>query len=256
MSNNATQAVSAAPVVTDQSKYLIHSRVGILGILDTLHEAGSLVTAYFGAGNDFLLTSIATVRPDQSEVIMDYGADSAANQRALQARRITFVAAHDRIKIQFVATSVTKVRYGGRDAFGIPIPTELLRLQRREYFRITTPLSRPLKCLIAPQSPAVPGPTEATIIDISCGGVALLDSSEPGNIETGVCFRGCRIILPDAGTVTADILVKSVFDVTLKSGTKHKHVGCEFVGMPERERAVIQRYINKVERERRSRTAG
>lgn len=252
MPDQADKPVKIEPVATDQSKYLIHSRVEIAAILGTLRKAGSMVTAYFGSGNDFILTSIVAVRPDEGEVVMDYGADAAANQRALQAKKITFVAAHERIKIQFVTEALRQARFEDRNAFGMPLPATLLRLQRREYFRIATPLTRPLKCVIAPQG----APAEVSIIDISCGGIALIDSSEPADIEVGVCLRNCSILLPDFGAVTANILIKSTFNVTLKNGAKHKHAGCEFVDMPERERAKIQRYINKMERERKDRAGG
>ena len=240
----------------DQSKYLIHSRLEIAAILGTLHKAGRMVTAYFGGGSDFILTSIVAVRPGQNTAFVDYGADAAANRRALQAKNITFVAAHERIKIQFVAASLRQARLGGRDVFSMAIPATLLRLQRREYFRIATPLTRQLACIIAAQAAPVRAPAEATIIDISCGGIAVIDSSELADGEPGACFRGCRILLPDIGAVTADILVKSSYEVTLKNGARHKRAGCEFVDMPERERAKIQRYINKMERERKDRAGG
>jgi flagellar brake protein len=253
MPDQTEKLMNAEPAAADQSKYLIHSRLEIAAILGTLHKAGSLVTAYFGGGSDFILTSILAVNPEQGTLVMDYGADAAANQRALQAKKINFVAAHEHIKIQFATATPRPVRFDGREAFSMPLPTTLLRLQRREYFRIATPLTRPLKCVIAPQGAPVQAPAEVAIVDISCGGVAIIDTHEPADIETGVCFRACRILLPDVGEVTADILVKSTFEVTFKNGSKHKRAGCEFVGMPERERAKIQRYINKVERERKDR---
>ena len=240
----------------DQSKYLIHSRLEIAAILGTLCKAGSMITAYFGGGNDFILTSIIAVRPEQNVVFVDYGADDGANQRALQTRKITFVAAHERIKIQFVAESLRPARFGGREVFRMAIPATLLRLQRREYFRIATPLTRPLVCSIAPQAAPVHAPAEVTIVDISCGGIAVIESSVPAGIETGVCYRGCRIFLPELGEVTTDILVKSTFEVTLKNGSKHMHAGCQFMDMPERDRALIQRYISRLERERKDRAAG
>ncbi len=240
--------------VSELSKYLVGSRAGVVAILGTLHKAGSLVTAYFSGGNNFVITSILAVRPEQDELVLDYGADAAANQRALQAKRITFVANHERIKIQFYSASLRQARFEGRDAFSTPLPSALLRLQRREYFRITTPLARPLKCSMAP--PSVPAPVEMNIIDMSCGGIGIIDAGKSFEIETNACFRDCRILLPDIGTVTADIRIKSTFNVTLKNDARHKHVGCEFVSMPERERTKIQRYINNVERERKNRAGG
>lgn len=256
MPDQTDNLLKIEPVAADQSKYLIHSRMQIAAILGTLRKAGSMVTAYFGYDNDFILTSVVAVRPEQNEVVIEYGADNAANQRALHAGRITFVAAHERIKIQFATDSLRQVQFDGRNAFSMPLPAALLRLQRREYFRIATPLARPLKCLIAPQAAPVEAPAEVTIVDISCGGVAIIDSSELADNQPGVRFRGCRILLPEIGAVSADILVKSTFEVTLKNGVKHKHAGCEFVDMPERERAKIQRYINQLERERKDRGGG
>jgi len=240
----------------DQSKYLIYSRLEIATILGTLNKAGTMITAYFGGGNDFLLTSIAAVRTDQGQVYIDYGADDEANQRALKAQSITFVAAHERIKIQFAADALRAARLGGREVFGMAIPATLLRLQRREYFRITTPLTRPLKCIIPPQAEPMNLPAEVTVIDISCGGIAIIDATDPAGIETGAHFSGCRIILPELGAVVADIEVRSTFEVTYRNGAKHRRAGCEFIAMRERERALIQRYISRLERERKDRAGG
>ena len=241
---------------SELSKYLIDSRVGIVAVLFTLQKAGSLVTAYFSGGNNFVITSILAVGAEKDELVLDYGADAGANQRALQAKRITFVAVHERIKIQFYTNALRKVSFEGCDAFSTALPSALLRLQRREYFRISTPLARPLKCLIAAQAAPLAVPAEANIVDLSCGGVGIIDTSETSSIETDACLQGCQIPLPEIGTVTVDLRVKSTFDVDRKNGARYKHIGCEFVGLPERERAKIQRYINNVERERKSRLGG
>ncbi len=39
-----------------------------------------------------------------------------------------------------------------------------------------------------------------------------------------------------------------------RNAATHKRAGCEFLNMRERDRALIQRYINKLERERNERT--
>lgn len=250
MPEDTDQPLKPDSASTDQSRYLIYSRLEIAAVLGTLAKSGTMVTAYFGAGDDFILTSIIAVRPDQDKVFVDYGADAAANQRALQAGKITFVAAHKRIKIQFAAESVRAERLGGRDVLSTAIPATLLRLQRRDFFRIDAPLTRPLLCRIPPQPGSARAPADVTIVDISCGGIAIIDSSDAAGIETGARFRGCRIQLPEIGEVSADIEVRSTFEVTLRNGAKHRRAGCEFIGMRERDRALIQRYISRLERER------
>ena len=131
----------------------------------------------------------------------------------------------------------------------MPIPQALLRLQRREYFRITTPLTRPLVCVLGAQNAPSGEEIEAVIVDISCGGVALVDPGAPPYFEIGARLSGCRIPLPEIGAVGADIVVKSTTEVTLKNGNIQRQAGCEFVGMRERDRNLIQRYINRLERE-------
>ena len=254
MADDTGKLLRSDPAGSDQSKYLIYSHLEIASILDALRKSRSMVTAYFGGGDDFILTSIVAILPDENKVIIDCGADAASNQRALRATKITFVASHERIRIQFAVESLNLVRFDDRDSLCMPLPATLLRLQRREFFRIVTPLVRPLMCIVPPQSPPLRAPPEVAIADISCGGIAIIDSGDPSDIEIGVCFRGCRIVLPDLGEVSTDIIVKSTFDLTFRSGAKHKRAGCEFINLRERDRTQIQRYINKMERERKERT--
>ncbi|MGP1675535.1 MAG: flagellar brake protein [Burkholderiales bacterium] len=237
----------------DQSQYLIHSRLEIAAILGTLRNSASMVTAYFGADDDFILTSILALDLEQNTAYIDCDANAAASRRALQAKNITFVAVHDRIKIQFAAASLSQAQFHGRNVYSMALPATLLRLQRREYFRITTPRTRPLTCIIAPQTLPERAQAEVIIVDISCGGLAFIDSGEPANIETGARLRGCRVRLPEVGEVIADILVRSTYEVTLRNGNQQRRAGCEFVDMRERDRMLIQRYIGRLEREHKTR---
>lgn len=253
MENQTNKPERVEPSTTDQSRCLVYSRVEIAAILATLHKAGTLFTAYFGSGNDFILTSLVAVRPEADELIVDFGADAATNQRALQSRQMAFVAVHERIQIRFSVDAVRKTHFEGRDAFSMNLPAQLLRLQRRESFRVSLPLTRPLKCMIGPPAHTS---AEVTVIDISCGGVAIIASSDPLGIEPGTRFQGCRILLPDSGEVRTDILVKNTYEITLKNGTRQLRAGCEFVAISGRDQALIQRYINKIERERKGLVRG
>lgn len=256
MQEDTIQPLKPDAPSADQSKYLLYSRPEITAILGTLAKSGTMVTAYFNEGKDFILTSIVAVRPDLDKLFVEYGADDASNRRALQAGKIMLVAAHQRIKIQFTAESPQRARLGDREVLSLALPATLLRLQRREYFRIATLLTRPLRCTIAPQPGKKQASVEVTIVDISCGGIALVDCTDPIKVLPGARFRGCRIPLPELGEVIADIEVRSTFEVTYKDGSKHRRVGCEFIGMRERDRALIQRYISRLERERKDRAVG
>jgi c-di-GMP-binding flagellar brake protein YcgR len=51
-------------------------------------------------------------------------------------------------------------------------------------------------------------------------------------------------------------MVRSVFEMTTRSGSKSQRAGCEFVKLPGPMLTLIQRYIIKVERERKARESG
>jgi len=59
-------------------------------------------------------------------------------------------------------------------------------------------------------------------------------------------------VLPGISTLSVSIQVKSAFEVTLKNGLAGKRSGCEFVAMQEKMLVMVQRYIMKLERERKA----
>ena len=169
------------------------------------------------------------------------------------AGKLIFITSHDQVKVQCVSHGIEKIRFEGRDAFSVGIPASLLRMQRRDYYRITTPAVNPLKCTIPMPAGHHPATIEVVLLDISCGGISVIDHPHKIDFTPGTTYRNCRIDLPGIGTVNATVKVKSTFEVTLKNGVPCKRCGCEFVAMPENMLAMIQRYIMKLEREKRAR---
>ena len=255
MADQNELSIKAAPTGMAETRYQIHSPLEIAAVLDSLRKARSLLTAYFDGGKEFFLTCVVCVDEPGDRVVLDCGSDEATNERALQARLITFSASHQRIRIEFAAEALQRVVFEGREAFCMPLPETLLRLQRREYFRIDTPLSRPLRCVVPARGPKASA-VEASILDISCGGVALADVPAGAEFAIGQVLAGCIIDLPDMGSVKADLVVKNAFEATMRNGARRKRFGLEFTDIPERSRVLIQRYINKMERERGNRAGG
>ena len=234
----------------DLEHCLVNSRLEIASILGRLHKHAVMLTAYIGASADadFILTSLLSVDAESGEVITEFGADAGANRRALSTSGVTFVATQDGIRIQFSAEALRKTRYQGRDAFIMRLPPSLLRLQRREFFRVAT-LNPPLQCVIPAQAELGIAPLSVDILDISCGGVKLGFPGQAGELETGVLLAACSLLLPEAVRVLANLHVRNLHRSGAKGGAQ-TWIGCEFADMAERERAPIQRYINLAERNR------
>jgi flagellar brake protein len=238
----------------DYRDYLLHNSTEIQFVLRGLIRSGELITAYFDEGCDFLLTALLAV--DDGGLVLDYGASAAMNRKALEATRLTLIGTHDKVKIQFSLTGVEEATFNGKAVLRAPLPEKVLRLQRREYYRLTAPIARPLKCLLTVEREGKKRTIEAQVVDISGGGVAVMTAPTGIDLSVDQQFDCCQIELPDVGTVVTGLRVRSVFEVTLRNGTQVKRCGCQFVDLPRSMVSLVERYIMKVERERKARGVG
>ncbi len=243
--SNVKFELSATP---DDSRYLVHSHLEIVRTFRGLINRNELVSAFFNAGNELLLTSILAVDADAKTIMLDYGSNSTVNERILKSEKIIFVTSLDSVKVQWVSNHVDSDTFEERNAFRIAIPPQILRLQRREYYRLTTPVINPLKCKIL----TAEGDTfEVALADISAGGIGVI-VAQPVDVkfEVGAIFPGCRVELPGVGTAEFTLSIQSLWEVTMKNGNKSLRAGCQFIDMRPGMQAMIQRYIIKLERER------
>ncbi|MGE5465993.1 MAG: flagellar brake protein [Ignavibacteria bacterium] len=239
----------------DYTKFLLYGKKEIIAVLRGLQNSVALITAFFNEGKELLPTTLLDV--DEDGMILDFGADHDTNRRALNAERLICVASQERVRIQFEAKNPAQVQFSGSPAFRAPLPASVLRLQRRDFFRLAMPITRPLKCSIPlPDAPeGGPAAIEVSVVDISGGGFAM--SVPKGmTLESGQEFANCSIELPEVGTITISMTIRNVFEVELRSGARVTRAGCEFIKPGGATMALIQRYIMKVERERKARESG
>jgi len=243
----------------DYSKYQLYARSEILFLLRSLVQKSCLLTAYFDQGNSFLLTSLLAISEDGNWLYFDYGSDKAVNDRALRADKLTFVTLLDRVKIQFSVAGLQQSQgASGRLVFAAHLPETVLRLQRREFYRLSTPIANPLKCLMpVPKPDGSHVSLSATLLDISGGGVGLMAPTEIGHLlAVGTLISNCELNIPEEGTLHTTLCVRNAFNASTRSGQPYIRLGCEYVDMPGTQLTKIQRYITRVERERKAREAG
>ena len=237
----------------EHAKYLVSSRQEIVQILRALSRQNEMVTAYFNLGSEFLLTSIIAADSASDYLVVDCGSETQTNQRALKADKIVFVTNLDRIKIQFSTMALTQIDYEGRPAFRVALPKSLLKLQRREYYRLIAPMRAAIHCII----PDLGGAQyEIPVVDISVGGVGLSGLPTEAPLENGQLLEQCRILLPEEGTVLSSLEVRNQQQITLRSGEPVLRAGFYFVRIPPAHQAMIQRYIIRIDRERRALVRG
>lgn len=239
----------------DFSQYMLKAKSEMFSVFRGLVEQVSQVTMFFNEGRDMVLTSLVSY--DDNGLVLDFGASSEMNRKALEAEKLFCVTQLEKVKIQFILRGLRRVESGGRPAFQAPLPDSVLRLQRREYYRLSLPITRPLICKIpVTQEGKPPQIIEAHVADISGGGLGLIAIPLDVTLETGMEFANCKVDLPEVGLVTAKLQIRSVFESVTRSGVRSKRAGCQFVNLPGQMLTLIQRYIIKIERERKARESG
>jgi c-di-GMP-binding flagellar brake protein YcgR len=242
----------------DYSRYLLYSRSEILFVLRAIIQKGALLTVHFDNGNHFFLTALLAISDDGKWVYFDPGSDEAINKRALAASKLIFTTMLDKVKVQFSLASLMPATEGKRQVFAGKTPETVLRLQRREYYRLSTPISNPLHCMLnVPKGGGDADKVDAVVVDISGGGVGLqVPIGLAALFEAGKEIPDAKINLPDEGLIVTTLCVRNSYTVTGKSGQANLRVGCEFVNLPGTRLTMIQRYITRIERERKARADG
>ena len=227
------------------SHLLVHSKNEIQFVLRRIGKAGARVALHFDGGNDCILTTVLGV--NEQGVWLDVGPKTKGNRRILNSQEIIFVSSHHQVKVQFVAHLIKNVLFENHEAYYLPLPDILLRMQHRDYFRLHAPFSKPLTCTISAGSGARPHKRELTITDIGEGGVSLACEDNETELESGKIFQNCQIPLPDLGMLTATLRVKNILETTLPNGEIKKRAGCEFIHMNGKLTLLLQRYLTRMQ---------
>ncbi len=233
----------------DSDRYLVNHPREIERILQGVKEAKSVVALYADNGKDFILSTILDIDLGKGEVLLEQGVDHEMNEMLRAGAHVTFATTHEQVHVQFSSRGIKPALFGNEPAFRVPMPSELLRLQRREYYRLLTSVMNPVKCLINTGTAFL----ETVVMDISIGGVGVLAYQDGVELTAGETYHGCRIALPGAGEFALSLSVRTTFDITLKNGRLTHRAGCHFIDLPASVETEIQRYIIRVERERRTR---
>lgn len=237
--------------------YLVGYPREIAQILGGLIEKRALVTLYLGAGGHALVTTLLEVDESTGTLVFDVGPEAALNQRARQTPELICDAVLDKVKVQFLLSTPSEVDWAGRPAFRAALPTQVLRLQRRNDYRLAVPGAHAITCRFPwPASGPHRNRLEARVLDISGGGLALLLPASVPALGVGDEIPDCQLRLHDAGTIACRLHVRNRLKLPQRNGGELSRLGCEFVELSSAAANAIQRYILKVERERIARDRG
>lgn len=217
-------------------------------IMRGILEEKSLVTLARKDGKEFLVTTLVRLDDTRRELHFAASADPRLNARLLDSDGLEISTLYDQVRVQFTSPKARAETLGDDIFFLLPMPSEILYFQRREYYRLPTSLTNPVFCHI----PVGSETTEAIFLDISLGGGMLSLKSGP-SLNEGALYTDCRLLLPGHPPYPISLTPMKTFTVPLPNGQSSRRACCKFTHLPRGIEETIQRFILHVERERRQR---
>ena len=206
----------------------------------------------FQAGQEMYLTTLLAVKPEKGLFIFDCSGSAETNRKLLASERNVFVGRPDGIRVQFTTGAVSELVFAGSKAFAVALPKFVVRLQRREFFRIATPRAKPLQFFgRLSEGGALQPSLQLSLHDISVAGAGLTAASLPDGLASGQVLENCHFSLPgDDRDLFFDATLNHVSEHEVRPGIRQWRFGIAFKKLPINDENRIQRYIGRLERER------
>jgi c-di-GMP-binding flagellar brake protein YcgR len=240
-------------------EFLLRGRRQVRQVLQELIRSRALISVHLLPGGLSFLSTVVTLSDDEEWVFLDASPNQTIHRRSLQAERLFCVAQLNKIRIQFRLFNLVEKPVGRHLTLAAPIPDEVLRLQRRDSFRLQVPLSYGLKCVLPSQenkgnhdqAELWEKGVEVLVADISAGGLSIELPSSKTAPAVGDKITGCCLKLPD-NLINVDLEVRNHGLHILNNGKHVLRLGCSFISLPTQAANQIQRFIYQVEREIRA----
>lgn len=216
--------------------------------LRNLANRGDFLTVQYKNGQ--LVTRILDVDVRERTFLFDWGAFAEQNRGLLASPSNTFRAAPEGVRVEFSTATPTETRFEGMAAFEASFPEVLFYMQRREYFRVETPILEPFSCRGRLPDGEV---FRFEVHDISLGGIGLRTTNErAAELPLGLVMPDVEIHLNANGTLVLALELVSLSATALPNGGQRFQLGMRFVSLPGAAENTLQRLITQLEMRRRS----
>lgn len=233
------------------SIYSLTSQLDILSALRSLLLENRLIQMRAPGGQASILTTLLHIDSDKEALIFDGTSDIDLSNQIAKAKKLYFEASQNGIHISFASGPTTGCLYEHRPAFSLPYPAEVVRVQRREAFRVATPISKPAICTIPQEDGAIQLPLE----DLSSSGMGVSDPGHELDGIVGQIYEGCTLALPgfEPLTVTLRLVQMREFERAEKPS---RRLGFAFENLRGVALGRVQRYVSTLERDELARSRG
>ena len=235
-----------------ESPFLIDSPEKIISKLYILFKNKCLLTAYFGDNDDSFITTILDIDIKNNLLIFYHSPKEDAIEQLLNSSKITFKTECLGVEVVFDTIKLAKIQHQGVSAFAVPIPASILWMERREFYRVKSPVSKSSYCQLTLKDQE---PINFKLYDISLAGFSILAESKevsdlsktPDPMVLYTSFEQCKLILADTGEGTISFEIRSKYIINPENLNRMEKIGCKFTRITPAFENTIQRYMQQIE---------
>jgi c-di-GMP-binding flagellar brake protein YcgR len=250
----ARETYDAHQANEDDQRFRVTAATEILSEMRAAMAQRALLTLRFGNRGECALSTLLEVDAAGNTLTLDACQSPLDQQKVLAAHALTLETAVHRIRIRFTSGRPAPSIHRGRPAMQIALPQVIVRVQRREAYRIETPVNEIVNCRF--RHPVLENrEVMLRVADLSVSGMGLTADAGLWPAEPGTVIKDCRIDLPENGVINCDSLVVRVHE-NPRTGKQRLRIGCQFLQLPNGAGTLLQRYILALERARLARSRG
>lgn len=228
----------------ENEEFLVHSHSSIASILRNLMRENSTISAYLPTSEEVVATGILHVDLEKKMVILDVTKEAKRNHEFSNTNNVLFDLKQNSVILQFHAKQTQPARFNGESAVYIDLPDRMLRLQRREYYRVAAFSAANVMCVIKEASGDI---HKLEVEDVSLGGIGALLVEETLAVKQFKIFHDCELRIPGFATLTVDLQIRNCFEKILPNGKRVRRLGLSYSNLKPEKENQLQKYINKIQ---------
>jgi c-di-GMP-binding flagellar brake protein YcgR len=202
---------------------------------------GEPLACELGGGKPPFRSRLRFIDPARAFIILEPSPDQAANQALLARPRATFHAEPGGWRVEFAAADPKPTgAQEGAPGIKFRFPEIVAGHRRRENERADAPPQVALRC-VADESGVMP--FDATMVNVSKGGIGFLQYDPAISLEPGTVLKGCRIEAPTGDWIVIDMEVRYSQLLTFADGRKVQSSGCRFMDVSAEEAAAMEEFF-------------
>lgn len=234
-----------------EEDFIVRHNLQILQILKALKDEQNDLKVSFNHGEEDYVTRIIHFAADHKHLYLDITIDEDFNKRMIASPEL-LIHKDNGIRIKWKAQNHSVAKMTDGYALKMETPKALVRLQRRELFRLKPPMTTPIPCEIPVpdhENPKGKKNIQYHLVDVSLGGVGLIiQNALHPSIQVGAIFEGCTINFPNLDQALLNLEVKNIIALNSNQSEEKYRVGLEFKNPSRSSESLIQKYTFNLER--------